>query len=231
MQSRDGMDKCQPYRCSILSDNYNGEPIAFEWKIFAGTTAFEILQKIQKDFEGQRIKFQWSNNLHVHVNDIDLDREGTKTVAISIRERSKCMRQDSQTDTEYSWVLEKKASGRSSPIVEEFESSGNPVFKGASPLGRGTLKMRSGRNTIHLNGEFGNIDFLFRTVHAANQLCFYGAVTKLCEKQPEADSGKASKGRPESARRTPREIQIKQEERKSLVDIPRIPLASRNRML
>ena len=103
---------------------------------------------------------------------------------------------------------------RASPIVEEFENSGNQVFKGISPLGRGKLKMRSGRNTIHFNGEFDNIVFLSRTVHAANQLCFCGAVTKLCGKQPEADSRKASKGRPESARRTPREIQIKQEERK-----------------
>ena len=60
---------------------------------------------------------------------------------------------------------------RASPIVKEFENSGNPVFKEASPLGRGTLEMRSGRNTIHFNGEFDNIVFLFRTVHSANQLC------------------------------------------------------------
>ena len=123
------------------------------------------------------------------------------------------------------WIL------RASPIVEEFENSGNLVFKGVSPLGPRTLKMRSGRNTIHLSGEFDNIVFLFRTVHAANQLCIYGAVTKLYEKQPEADSRKASEGRPESARRTPREIQIKQEERKSLVDIPRLPPALGHRML
>ena len=51
------------------------------------------------------------------------------------------------------------------------------------------------------------------------------------KKQIEENSGKASKGRPESAPRTPREIQIKQEELKSLVDIPRLPLASGNRML
>ena len=81
--------------------------------------------------------------------------------------------------------------------MEEFQNSGNLVFRGVSPLGRGTLKMRSGRNNIHFNGELDDFDFLFRTVHAANQLCIYGAVTMLCEKQPEADSGKASKGRPE----------------------------------
>ena len=93
---------------------------------------------------------------------------------------------------------------RASPIVEEFENSGNLVFRGVSPLGRGTLKMRSGRNTIHFNGEFVDIDFLFRTVHAANQLCFYGAVTMLCDKQPEADSGKKRQTR--SARRTPKNL-------------------------
>ena len=81
---------------------------------------------------------------------------------------------------------------RASPSVEEFENSGNLVFKGVRPLGRGTLKMRSGRNTIHLSGECDNIDFLFRTVHAANQLCTHGAVTKLCEK---ADRGKFWKGK------------------------------------
>ena len=45
MQSSDGKDTCQLYRCSILSENYHGEPIAFEWKIFPGTTASKLLQK------------------------------------------------------------------------------------------------------------------------------------------------------------------------------------------
>ena len=42
-------------------------------------------------------------------NDIDLDKK--ETLAVSIREKSKSMRQDSLTDTGYSWVPEKKASG------------------------------------------------------------------------------------------------------------------------
>ena len=50
------------------------------------------------------------------------------------------------------------------------------------------------------------------------------------KKQPGADSGKANRGKPESARRTPREIQIKQEELKSLVDIPKLPPTSGIRM-
>ena len=247
MQTKDGKDKCQPFRCSVLSENYNGEPIAFEWKIFAGTTASEILQKIQKDFEGQRIRPESFSDPVIFMsmfNDIDLDKKGNGDscninsrkikmyasrfidrhwVFLGPREKSKWYQGYAVNCGK--WIL------RASPIVEEFENSGNPVFKGVSPLGRGTLKMRSGRNTIHFNGECDNIDLLFRTVYAANQLCFYGAVTRLCEKQPEADSGKACKGRPESDRRTPREIQIKQEERMPLVDIPRLPLASENRML
>ena len=44
-------------------------------------------------------------------------------------------------------------------------------------------------------------------------------------------SWRASQGRLESARKTSPEIQIKQEDLKSLVDIPRLPQASGNRML
>ena len=38
-------------------------------------------------------------------------RKGTRTLAKSIREKSKFMRQDSLTHTGYAWVQQKKASG------------------------------------------------------------------------------------------------------------------------
>ena len=79
MQTKDGKDRCQPYRCSILSENYNGEPIAFEWKIFPGTTASELLRKIQKDLEGQRIRSESFSDRVIFMsmfNDIDLDKKG-----------------------------------------------------------------------------------------------------------------------------------------------------------
>ena len=109
-------------------------------------------------------------------------------------------------------------------MVETFENSGHPVFKEISPLSRGKLKRKGGRSTIHFNGEHENIDLLYRTVHAANELCIYGAVTKWCVTNP----AETDQNRPESARRT--SSNIKQEELKSLVDIPR-PHASGNRML
>ena len=112
-------------------------------------------------------------------------------------------------------------------MVEIFENSGHAVFQGVSPLGRGILKKTNNRETIHFNGEYGNIHLLYRTVHAANQPCIYGAVSKWCG----PNSGEAGQNRPESVWKMSPEIQMKQEDLKSLVDIPRLPHASRNRML
>ena len=81
MQTKDGKDKCQPYRCSIVSEDYNREPFAFEWKIFAGTTASEILQQIQKGLEGQRIRPESFSDRIIFMsmfNDIDLDKKGNE---------------------------------------------------------------------------------------------------------------------------------------------------------
>ena len=116
---------------------------------------------------------------------------------------------------------------RASQMVENFENSGHPVFQVVSPLFRGILKKKNNRDTIHLNGEYCNIDLLYRTVHSANQLCIYGAVTKWCG----PNSGEASQSRPERARKMSPELQIKQEDLKSLVYIPRLPHASGNRKL
>ena len=116
-------------------------------------------------------------------------------------------------------------------MVEIFENSGHPVFQGVSPLGRGITKKRNTRDTTHSNVEYGNINLLYTTVHDSNQLCIHGADPKWCGNKPRTNSGETNQSRPESARKTPLEIQIKQEDLKSLVVIPRLPQASRNRML
>ena len=101
------------------------------------------------------------------------------------------------------------------------------AFQGVSPLCRGILKKRNNRETIHFNGEYGSINLLYRSVHAANQLCIYGAISEWYG----PNSGDASQSGPESVRKMSPEIQIKQEDLKSLVDVPRLPHASGNRML
>ena len=67
---------------------------------------------------------------------------------------------------------------RASRMVNDFENLGHPVFKGISPLDRWILKKKKGKDTIHFNGEYSNVDPWYRAVHSANQLFIHGAVTK-----------------------------------------------------
>ena len=80
---------------------------------------------------------------------------------------------------------------------------------------------------IHFNGKYGKINLLYRTVHAANQLCIYGQSQSGVDRIPEMQA----KADPKAFARCSPEIQKKQEDLKSLVDIPRLPHASGNRML
>ena len=80
-------------------------------------------------------------------------------------------------------------------MVERFIETGHPVFKGISALSRGILKRKGGRCTIHFNADSSNTELLFRTIHSANQLSIYGAVSSWCgefgqrpnEKDPTAE--------------------------------------------
>ena len=228
----------------------DGDPIDFEWKIFPGAKAFDILHKFQADLQGKNIRPEKFSDRIIFMsmfNDIELSMtlnwkgKITKILVLLPQGRSNNMPQNSTMDTGHSWDPEKKASGikdtqpnmvASGIFVRDrwwtiFENSGHPVFQGVSPLGRGILKNRNNRETNHFNGEYGNINLLYRTVHAANQLCITGqsqsSVDRILEKQ--------AKSRPESARKMSPKNQIKQEDLKSLVDIPRLLHASGNRML
>ena len=145
-------------------------------------------------------------------------------------------------ETGHSWDPEKKASGIKDmqPIMV---ASGILVLhkwwtisriqdiqysKRISPPGRGILKKKNIRDTIHFNEKYCNIDlrctglFIPRTSSVSAEQSQSG-VEQLPEKQVKVDSTVLA--------RHPPEIQIKQEDLKSLVDIPRLPHASGNRML
>ena len=242
------MIKCQLWRCAIPSENCKDwmenrltssgrssqEPQHWTFSTKFRQTCKESTSHLKTSVIG------WSS-CQCSMCDIDLERKDNEdSCAITSRkfkeyasnfndghwaffgpgEKSKWY-QGYATDYGGKWDL------RASQMVEIFENSGHPVFQGVSPLGRGILKKKNNRQTIHFNGEFCNIYLLYRTIHSANQLCIHGAVTKWCG----TNSGEASENRPESARKTSPEIQIKQEDLKSLVGIPRLPHASGNRML
>ena len=132
-------------------------------------------------------------------------------ILVQLRQgRSKNMPQILMMDTGHSWDPEKKASGIKDiqPIVVasgifmlhrrwKISRVKDTRYSRVSPLGRRILKKKN-RDTIHFNGEYSNIYLPDRAVHAANQLCIYGAVSKWCG----PNFGEASQSRPESARKT-----------------------------
>ena len=104
---------------------------------------------------------------------------------------------------------------RASKMVEDFENS----RQGMSPLGRGILRRKI-------------IDTQSTSMESSATLtCCTGLYTPRISSVFTEQSQEASQSRPESARRTHREIQIKKEELKSLAVFPRLPQTSGNRML
>ena len=66
-------------------------------------------------------------------------------------------------------------------VRKSFEETGHHVFKGRIALNRGIMRKRRSKDINHYNGESYKVELLYRTVHSANQLCVYGAVTGRCE--------------------------------------------------
>ena len=79
-------------------------------------------------------------------------------------------------------------------MIEHLKRSGHPVFRGTSPLNRGILRRKAGRNTIHFTAESANIELLLRTIHSANQLSVYGAISSWCDEFAENMPGQTSLG-------------------------------------
>ena len=103
---------------------------------------------------------------------------------------------------------EEKWQDTANMMVEQFELSGRPVFKGVSPLVRGTLRKKDNKETIHFSADASNTElFFFRTVHPANQLSVYGAVARWCE-----DVGMKSDEKPPKTRNDEilKEVQTKE---------------------
>ena len=79
-------------------------------------------------------------------------------------------------------------------MIEQFQQSGHPVFRGISALNRGTLKRKPGRSIIHFKADSGDIESVLRTIHSANELSIYGAVLSWCIDLAETMRGQTSAG-------------------------------------
>ena len=67
-------------------------------------------------------------------------------------------------------------------MLLEFEESGHPTFRAATPLSRGQLKSKGrGKLSIHFTADQDTIETIFRIILSVNQLSVYGAVAAICE--------------------------------------------------
>ena len=80
-------------------------------------------------------------------------------------------------------------------MLLEFEESGHPTFRAATPLSRGTLKSKGhGKLSIHFAADEHTIENIFRIIVSVNQLSIYGAVAAICE---EFENHQDGSGEPE----------------------------------
>ena len=161
----------------------------FEWNIFPGFSSLAFLQEIQKDLDRKNIKPREFKDLIIFMsmfNDIDWTKRGHSQKCISNSEQVKnCAKRFSRGH----WTFlgpggEKKWYGTDSTatqMVERFKETVHPVFKGISALSRGILKRKNNRDTIHFIADASNTELLFRTIHSANLLSIYGAVSSWFE--------------------------------------------------
>ena len=100
-------------------------------------------------------------------------------------------------------------------------------------------KKENNRHTIHFNADSSNTELSFRTIHSANQLSIYGAVSSWCEEFGLRPNEREKRGRerePTSERLVAKENEqllkrVKPQELNSLVQTPRSDnLASGNRL-
>ena len=134
---------------------------------FPGFTTVGILKQIQKDLKSRvHLEFRKSKWSRKEVSE--------KTLVIP------------RSWNEETWggrtLTSQKEDGTSkaNQMIAQFQQNGHPVFRGASALDRGTLKRKSGRNTVHFTAESGNIELMLRTIHSANEVSICGAASTWC---------------------------------------------------
>ena len=123
----------------------DGEPIDFEWKIFLGPTALDILHETQADLVGKHVT---PENFSDRIIFMSMFNNIMNIFVVSLQGRSKSTPQNSTKDTAHSWDPEKKASIKDmQPIMvangifvlhkwwknREFRTSGVPGSKPAGP--------------------------------------------------------------------------------------------------
>ena len=202
------------------------EPIDFEWMIFPGAIALDLLHEIQADLQGKHVTPEnFSDRINIHVN---VQRHCSGKRKLNWRFLCCCFKEDQRVclniffDGHWAFLGTRR---RKQVVIKDMQpmmvasgifvlhqwwkisrNSGHPVFLGMSPLGRGLLKKKSVRDTIHFNGEYWNIDLAVQDDSFRESSLYLRSSHKLVWNKFWRGQVKAD---PKSARKTSPENQIK----------------------
>ena len=161
---------------------------------FPGRSLLEILQKIQKktckiETLNLRILKTESSSCQCSMTSIRR-REAMQEDVFQIPNKSRITprghwtflgpRDEKKWYGALSYTLEGKWNSIATQMVGRFKETGHAVFNSISALSRGILKRKGSRETTRFNADSSNTELLFRTIHSANQLSIYGAVSSWC---------------------------------------------------
>ena len=166
-------------------DGINGEPTEFEWNILSGCTTLQLCGKVNdilidlgeapETFTG-RILFMSM------FSDISCDRKGNKEECLANARVVKVLaRRFGVGQWSFNGPGSEKSTflGKRSPqgawdhiadeMLLEFEESGHPIFRAATPLSRGKLKSKGhGKLSMHFTADYPTIETIFRIITSAN---------------------------------------------------------------
>ena len=134
----------------------DGEPIDFEWKIFPGATALDLLHEIQADLQGKHVTPKNFSDRTIFMsmfNDIVFEKKGNEDscaiISWKIKEYASKFNDGhwaflgpGEESKWYQGYATNYDGESASQMVDDFENSGHPVFRGISPLGRGILRKK-----------------------------------------------------------------------------------------
>ena len=158
-----------------ILDRIDGEPMEFEWNIFRGFTALQLVQEVQKFMNrmGEHQQLQGRNIFMSMFNDIKWRSKDNVLRTLHL-----CLysQKDFQQDVviPWTWIRKKWYSTHESKPQKEwdrvaelllikFGESGHPVFRATSPLSRRTLKSKGGgKLSIHFCADGDTIETVSR---------------------------------------------------------------------
>ena len=162
-------------------------------EFFPGFSSLQIIQEVQNYLRRRNIELDEFTDWIICVN--VLDKKEMMEFVFRIRKKSRNTRRDSRKDTARFLVLETRRSGMElflthlkengilQPLrmVERFEDTGHPVFKGVSVLIREILKKKNGRETPYTSMRMTRTQNSCSESFSGLLLCCRGIVRKgLC---------------------------------------------------